>query len=124
MIKQIDRVTNDLNKQTEHFRVKGGEPICLGIVGINFAERCTSYEGTRPFPTDGKVYKHPIQEAEQAEARLMALAAPNFEEFLVLEFMASNEEPYEFRWHKSQQTELNYGAILARVSQAYEKRFH
>lgn len=61
MIKQIDRVTNDLNKQTEHFRVKGGEPICLGVVGINFAERCTSYEGARPFPTDGKIYKHPIQ---------------------------------------------------------------
>jgi len=25
---------------------------------------------------------------------------------------------------KVQQTELNYGAILARVSQAHEKRFH
>lgn len=70
MIKQIDRVVNDLNKQAEHFKVKGDQAICVGIVGINFAGQCTSYEGERPFPTDGRRYKHPIQEAAQAEGRL------------------------------------------------------
>jgi hypothetical protein len=117
-------VINDLIKQVEHFGVKGGDPICLGIVGINFADHCTSYEGTRPFPTDGKLYKHPIQEADQAKARLIRLAARSFDEFLILEFAAANEEPYEFRWRDSNQTELHYGAILARVCQAYERRFH
>jgi len=123
MIKQLDRVVNDLKKQAEHFRVKGDNPICVGVVGINFADHCTSYEGDRPFGTDGKRYKHPIQEADQAKGRLVALAARSFDEFLVLEFEASNEEPYQFRWRNSQATELNYGAILARVSQAYGRRF-
>ena len=123
MIKQIDRVINDLSKQADHFRVKGSDPICVGLVGINFAERCTSYEGERPFSTDGKRYKHPIQEAHQAEERLLTRAARSFDEFLILKFEASNEEPYEFHWRDRKTTDLNYGAILARVSQIYERRF-
>ena len=81
MIKRIDRVVNDLKKQAEHFKVKGDNPICVGIAGINFADRCTSYEGDRPFGTDGKRYKHPIQEADQAKGRLVALTAGSFDEF-------------------------------------------
>jgi hypothetical protein len=27
-------------------------PICVGLVGINYAESYTSYEGERPWPTD------------------------------------------------------------------------
>jgi hypothetical protein len=96
MIKQIDRVVNDLNKQAEHFKVKGDQAICVGIVGINFAGRCTSYEGERPFPTDGRRYKHPIQEAAQAEGRLLSLAARYYDEFLILKFEAVNEPPYNF----------------------------
>ena len=77
MIKQIDRVIGDLVRQTEEFKRKGGgDPICVGIVGVNFAPRYTSYEGDRTFPTDGKKYKHPIQEAEDAIARLLQRAAP------------------------------------------------
>jgi hypothetical protein len=124
MIKQIDRVVNDLNKQAEHFKVKGDQAICVGIVGINFAGQCTSYEGERPFPTDGRRYKHPIQEAVQAEGRLLSLAARYYDEFLILKFEAVNEPPYKFLWRDINDTELRYGAILARISQAYERRFH
>jgi len=123
MIKQIDRVVSDLRGQVEHFRSKGGRPICVGIVGINHAERCTSYESDRPFPTDGKKYKHPIQEAEDAERRLIGRAAPVFDEFLILRFKAENTPPYRFIWLDEKDTNLNYGAILARVSQQYEGRF-
>jgi hypothetical protein len=45
MIKQIDRVINDLVGQVGHFKRGLGNPICVGIVGINQAEVCTSYEG-------------------------------------------------------------------------------
>src|SRR5271166_2561826 len=38
MIKQIDRVIGDLNKQTDQFRAAGGDPVCVGIVGINHAD--------------------------------------------------------------------------------------
>ena len=106
MIKQIDLVVNDLNKQAEHFKVKGDQAICVGIVGINFAGQCTSYEGERPFPTDGRRYKHPIQEAAQAEGRLLSLAARYYDEFLILKFEAVNEPPYKFLWRDIYDTEL------------------
>ncbi|MGH7917096.1 MAG: hypothetical protein ACREQE_06475 [Candidatus Binataceae bacterium] len=123
MIKQIDRVMNDLRKQAEHFKSKGGNPICVGITGVNYADHCTSYEGARPFPTDGRKYKHPVQEAHEAESRLVRLVGPVFDEFLVLRFAATNEEPYQFNWRDHDATAREYGAILARVSRQYETRF-
>ena len=45
MIKQIDRVMNDLTKQAEVFRSKGGDPFCVGIVGVNRAPRTTNLRG-------------------------------------------------------------------------------
>ena len=66
MIKQIDRVINDLKNQATQFKRGGGNPICIGFVGINFAEQYVSLEGRKRWPTDGKKYKHPIQEAAQA----------------------------------------------------------
>jgi len=69
MIKQIDRVIGDPIRQVEEFKNTGGNPICVAFVVINFAENYTSYEGERPWPTDGKKYKHPIQEAADADPR-------------------------------------------------------
>lgn len=122
MIKQIDRVASDLRGQAAHFRSRGGNPICVGVVGINHADHCTSYEGERAFPTDGKKYKHPIQEAADAEARLLQHAAPAFDEFIILRFKATNEDPFPFSWVNQKATVLDYGAALARISQAYEAR--
>jgi len=123
MIKQIDRVVSDLKGQVTHFKSRGGNPICVGVVGINRADHCTTYERDRSFPTDGKEYKHPIAEADAAEERLIRLAAPSFDEFLVLRFEATNEAPFAFKWTNSQSTSRDYGAILARISQQYEARF-
>jgi hypothetical protein len=38
MIKQIDRVIGDLQKQVVHFKRGGGNPICVAVVGINHAQ--------------------------------------------------------------------------------------
>lgn len=122
MIKQIDRVINDLKGQAEHFRSRRGNPICVGVVGINRAPYCTSYEGDRSFRTDGKKHKHPIDDAQDTEARLLQLAAPVFDEFLVLRFEAINEPPYAFSWTNEKAMLLDYGAALARISQQYELR--
>lgn len=85
MIKQIDRVINDLRNQVAQFRRGGGQPICVGIVGINQADSVIGYEGDRAIPTTGKGgYLHPYQEAARAEGRLIAGAAPEFDEFLIL----------------------------------------
>ena len=45
MIKQIDRFLIDLRGQVAHFKSRGGSPLCVGIVGINRAPYCPSYEG-------------------------------------------------------------------------------
>lgn len=122
MIKQIDRVISDLKGQVAHFKSRGGNPICVGIVGVNHAAYCTSYEGQRAFKTDGKTYTHPIDEADEAKKRLVELAAPTFDEFMVLPFDATNEPPFSFQWVNEKASLMDYGAILARVSQQYESR--
>ncbi len=123
MIKQHDRVITDLGNQVKHFRRGSGSPICVGIVGINQAERCTSYEGERRWPTDGRKHKHPIQEAADVERRLVSQAAPDFDEFLILRFRATNEAPFPFEWVDAKGTELDYGAALIRIGREYDRRF-
>jgi hypothetical protein len=124
MIKQIDRVINDLRNQVVQFRRGGGHPICVAVIGVNQAESTVGYEGDRPFPTTGKNgFLHPFQEAAQAERRLRSLAAPDFDEFLILRFKATNAAPYPFEWANYGETRLDYGAALARISAGYQQRF-
>jgi hypothetical protein len=123
MIKQIDRVITDLCNQVTQFR-KGGNPICVAVVGVNHAERYTSYEGERAFTTTGRGgYLHPSQEAASAERRLVAEAKPAFDEFLVLPYMATNASPFSFDWLDYTNTKLDYAAILTRISSKYQQRF-
>ena len=123
MIKQIDRVISDLRRQVEEFK-KSGNPICIAVVGVNHAASYTSPEGTRRYPTDGTTKaKHPAQEASKAIERLLNYAKPDFDEFLVLPFVATNVEPFPFAWVSEQQTLLEYSALLTRVSRLYDKRF-
>lgn len=124
MIKQIDRVINDLRNQVAQFKRGGGNPICVAAIGINQAESTIGYEGDRPFPTTGKQgFLHPVQEAPEAERRLRAEAAPEFDEFLVLRFKASNAPPYPFEWADYNETRLDYAAALSRISSRYQQRF-
>lgn len=123
MIKQIDRVKSDLANQVKNFSHRAGsnKPICVGIVGINYAEVTTSYEGDRSYRTDGVKYKHPIQESDQARKRL-AEVAPLFDEFLILRFKAKNEPPYEFGWVDEKSTRQEYTAALQRIGNEYQRR--
>jgi hypothetical protein len=47
MIKQIDRVINDLKNQALQFRNRNPSAITIAIVGVNHAPRYSSYEGER-----------------------------------------------------------------------------
>lgn len=123
MIKQIDRVIGDLQRQVQMFKKSGGNPICVGFAGINCSAIYTSYEGRRRFRTDGRKYKHPIQEAADAEGRLRRDALPVFDEFLILKFSATNVPPYGFSWIDYGALELEYNALLTRVSREYDVRF-
>lgn len=124
MIKQIDRVKSDLKNQVRNFRRRSGsrKPICVGIVGINYADVMTSYEGDRSYRTDGGKYTHPIQEAEQARLRL-AEVEDFYDEFVILKFRARNEPPYKFEWVDEKDTQQMYGAALMRISNEYQSRF-
>jgi hypothetical protein len=96
----------------------------VAVVGINRADRTVGYEGDRPFPTTGKGgFLHPHQEAPEAERRLMAQAGPDFDEFLLLRFKASNAPPYPFEWTSYNETRLDYAAALSRISARYQQRF-
>lgn len=123
MIKQIDRVINDLVNQALQFKRGGGHPICVAFVGINFAERYVSFEGKTKWPTDGKKYKHPIQEAAQAEQRLKDKAQSAFDEFQILRFRATNTTPFPFEWVDLGTTEMEYSSVLTRISRDYDRRF-
>src|SRR5947209_5673810 len=108
MIKQIDRVITDLINQVTQFKRGGGTPICVVFVGINFAEQYVSFEGRKRWPTDGKRYKHPIQEAMEAERRLNEKARSAFDEFQILQFRATNATPFPFEWVELKTTEMEY----------------
>ncbi|MGH2500242.1 MAG: hypothetical protein ACRDF0_09165, partial [Candidatus Limnocylindria bacterium] len=123
MIKQIDRVIGDLDRQVTHFKRKGGQPICVGLVGINAAASAVGYEGDRRYATDGRKNKHPFQEAAEAERRLIDHAAPAFGEFLVLRFRATNAAPFPFEWVDESRAQREYGALLTRISREYGRRF-
>jgi hypothetical protein len=89
MIKQIDRVMNDLRHQVVEFRKGAGQPICVAIIGINSADYTVSYEGSATWKTDGRKHKHPAAEADQAEFRLVRDAKAEFDEFLILRYRAT-----------------------------------
>lgn len=124
MIKQIDRVINDLRNQVVQFRRGGGNPICIAVIGINQAESTVGYEGDRSFPTTGRQgFLHPFQEAPEAERRLRTEAAPEFDEFVILRFKATNVPPYPFEWADYSEKRLDYAAALSRISARYQQRF-
>jgi hypothetical protein len=122
MIKQIDRVKNDLISQANHFRRSDARAIVAGIVGINHAPEYVSFEGSREFPTDGGKYKHPIHESASATRHIEELRS-HLDELLILPYLATNAAPFPFAWLDTNQTRRDYGSFLVRISRHYEQRF-
>ena len=96
MIKQIDRVINDLRNQVVQFRRGGGNPICVAVVGINQAESTVGYEGDRPFPTTGKQGFPIPTRRPRGGAALAGRRRAGFDEFLVLLFKATERAALPF----------------------------
>jgi hypothetical protein len=122
MIKQIDRVKNDLRHQARQFRLGGPRAITIGIVGVNHAATYTSFEGDRAYPTDGRGNKHPFQEAPSATRHIEEVRS-DFDELLILPFRATNTEPFPFEWVNEEATRRDYTSLLVRISDLYEDRF-
>jgi hypothetical protein len=123
MGKQVGRVIGILNEQLDHFKHGGNDPLSVAIVAVNHADKTTSYEGERAWPTDGKEHKHPIQESAKIKEKLIKEVKPFYNEFLFLNFKATNVEPYYFEWVNRTETLHEYGAVLTRISRKYDQRF-
>lgn len=119
---QRERV-GDINDQAATFRKHNVDAITVAIIGMNHAEPYSAYEGERVTKTDGKKYKHPAQEAPAFVTLLTQEVKPNFDEFILLPYRATNEDPFPFEWLNQARTHEEYGASLLRVSNLYEKRF-
>ena len=118
MIKQIDRVTNDLRHQAETFRQQNPRVIAVALVGVNFSETYTGYEGKRKY----KSRLPPAREAGKAIVRLQSVASL-FDEFILLRFSATNVKPYPFSWVDERDIRQAYSASLLRISDTFEERF-
>ena len=120
---QRDRVASALEKQAQQFRTKANNPVCVGIVGINWADRYTNYEGQRTFFTDGRAKQHPVQEAVKTERWLSERLDTKYDELIFLRYRARNEDPFLFAWVDHIVTRNLYEAALARIASSYEGRF-
>lgn len=121
-LKQIDRVLTDLVGSASSLKEKSHNAITVGFAAVNYSERWTGIEGTRSFPVERKPQRA-IQESEETSRRLLEVARPAFDEFILLRFKATNQEPYPFAWLDERGTAADYGAALIRISDLYEQRF-
>lgn len=121
-LKQIDRVLNDLTSSAETLKNKSPDAITVGFAAVNYSERWTGMEGTRSFPVERKP-ERAMQESEETSRRLLQLAAPGFDEFLLFKFRATNQEPFPFSWLNGPGTASDYAAAVVRLAALYERRF-
>ncbi len=119
MTAQIDRVMSDLSHQAATFQRQSNLAIKVGIVGVNFADEYTGYEGTREHIAKSP----PSREAPDIVRRLTQFVGPHFDELVILQFRATNRPPFAFHWLDENATQLDYGSALVRISDEYERRF-
>jgi hypothetical protein len=121
-LKQIDRVLNDLTGSAASLKEKSTKAITVGFAAVNYSERWTGMEGTRSFPVERRPARA-LQESEETSRRLLELARPAFDEFLLLKFRATNQRPFPFSWLNPPGIAADYGAALVRIAGLYENRF-
>jgi len=119
MIKQIDRVINDLDKQAHHFKSLGPRAITVALVGVNHADRCIGYEGSRQYPSETP----PSREAPEAIRRIHSRVGGAFDELIFLRYAATNEAPFAFSWVDEESTRRDCASALTRISRLYDSRF-
>lgn len=125
MIKQIDRVVNDLDKQVKNWRSVSDTVITVTFIGVNYAPYTVGYEGERSFRTDGRAHKHPVDEAPAAERHIIDRIVERniYDEVVMLRYRSTNDPPFGFAWVDETKTEEAYRATLVRLASKFERRF-
>lgn len=121
LVGQIDRVQTAMLGQAAVFKKREHTCITVGFVGVNHATRAAGYEGDRVFVATGS--QAPSREAPDVIRRLQTHVEPAYDEFLILDYIASNEEPFQFAWVDANRVATHYGALLVRVLKKYGQRF-
>ncbi len=67
--------------------------------------------------------KQTVKECEEAERRIVEAIRPKYDEWVLLRYRATNAEPFLFEWVNKEATELDYAAVLTRISRRYDQRF-
>ena len=110
-------------KFTSAFKEEAVRRLGLGVSVAEVAKACEVNANVLHRWRRRAGFMHPVQEAPEAQRRLREQAAPEFDEFLVLRFKATNEPPYPFEWVNYNETRLDYAATLSRISARYQQRF-
>lgn len=129
--RQVDRVINDLRGQVKAFRNDDSRCLTVALVGVNRADQYSSVEGANKPPSEHRITRttglgstlHPAQEADRTIGTLRQRAADAFDEFLIFEFLATNEEPFPFTWSDRRTVEREYSAALTRIARSYATLF-
>lgn len=112
----------DLTGSAVSLKEKSANAITVGFAAVNYSERWTGMEGTRSFPVE-RTPKRALAASDETSRRLLEIARPAFDEFVLLRFRATNQEPFPFSWLNATGTAADYGAALVRIAALYEKRF-
>lgn len=125
MIKQIDRVVNDLDKQVKNWKSVSATVITVAFIGVNYAPYTVGYEGERSFRTDGGDHKHPADEAPSAERHIITRVVERniYDEVVMLQYCSTNDSPFSFAWVDEARTEQAYRATLVRLASKFERMF-
>lgn len=131
MMKQVDRVVGDLEKQVKQWeRITDKDRLLsIAIIGINWAAYTVSYEGqgetARIYKTGGGRYAHPIDEAPKVLARIQqeVIDRDFYDEVLILNYAAHNEAPFDFSWVNLKKTREAYRASLLRIADKFQRHF-
>lgn len=129
--RQIDRVCSDLEKQVRAFSSVTKNAVRVAIVGVNRAERYRSIEGAKGPSSEWRITHttgtgsrlHPVQEAAKSVETLRSRVAHLFDEFILFEFAATNDDPLEFTWANEAVVRREYAAALTRIARNYASRF-
>lgn len=116
---QQDRVATAMVDQAAVFRGQNADMIRVAILAVNHAPTYEGYEGTRTFLA--KV--PPSREAPAVTNWIVNRVQSEYDELIVLPFVATNMAPFAFAWFNQAQTTADYNAALARIASRYERRF-
>lgn len=129
--RQIDRVCSDLQKQAQQFKSVSENCLSVAIIGVNRADRYRSIEGaSKPrdkwretFTNGSGSLLHPAQESQKTISALTSRVSTLYDEFLVFEFVATNEDSLNFAFHDEVMVRRLYASALLRIARRYGKQF-